>query len=206
MTTIISRLYTDAGTAKSVAADLAAAGFPASAVDVIHAGDGMAAAMAAARVPADSVNAYGAVAGAGNAAVVVRAEVTPMGAALRAMQIVDGHASINVPGADPNAYDGGSVRYDLYTSILTDHPRWFSSDIRPGSGLGPGLISRAFGLRLLSQHRTSRSAIAGGRFMSRMFWPMPLLSRHKPRTSAMSGGGYMSRWFWPMALVSTKGR
>lgn len=204
MTTIISRLYPDARTAATIAGDLKAAGFPSGVMDVVHAGDGMAAALSDAGVPDASAAAYAAAAATGNAAVVVRAEVTPLGAALRAMEIVDSHPSIHVAGAEPNAYIRQSARDDLYLSVLTDHPRWFSSDIRPGSGLGPGLISRAFGMRLLSAHRTGRSAMSGTRYMSKMFWPMKLVSR-KTSHSAMSGTRYMSRWFWPMDLVSRKG-
>jgi hypothetical protein len=205
MTTIISRLYPDNRTATTIAGELRSAGFPAGQVHVVHPGADMAALLSGAQVPDATAAAYAAAASAGNAVVVARAEITPLGAALRAMEIMDSHPSIHVAGADPNAYVRQSARGDLYLSILEDHPRWFSSDIRPGSGLGPGLISRAFGMRMLSEHRTRRSVIEGGRFMSRAFWPQKLLSAHRDKRSAMSGTRYMSRWFWPMALTSRKG-
>lgn len=206
MTTIISRLYPDNRTATTIAGDLRTAGFPAGQVDVVHPGPDMAAQLSAAQVPDATAAAYVGAASAGNAVVVARAEVTPLGAALRAMDIVDSHPSIHVAGADPNAYVRQTARGDLYLSILDDHPRWFSSDIRPGSGLAPGLISAAFGMRMLREHRTGRSAISGGRFMSRAFWPQKLISEHRTKRSAMSGERYMSRWFWPMPLISHKGR
>lgn len=201
MTTIISRLYADARTAEAVAGALHKEGFPKGTVHVIRDTAGM----DGARLGAATEAAYAPGLAKGHALVVVAAGVTPFGAAFRAMDVMDGTESIFVAGAENSRYIEETARGDLFLSVLTDHPRWFSGDVKPGSGLGPGLISRAFGMRILSQHRVGRSAMSGTRYMSRAFWPQKLLSEHRTKRSVMSGTRFMSQWFWPMALVSRKG-
>jgi hypothetical protein len=206
MTTIISRLYSDSKTAHAVAANLQEKGLETGAFDIITQEAGsVAERLKVARVSASSAAAYAPMIAQGHALLVVRAPFAPIGLARSAMEIMDWTPSMRVPGAVPNEYIREEVDDRHYISVLTSHPRFFSQDINPGSGIGPGLASRAFGVRLLSPHREKRSASGNGGRNSRVFWPLPLLSRPKERRSAIPGGAYMSRWFWPMPLVTRKG-
>jgi hypothetical protein len=91
-------------------------------------------------------------------------------------------------------------------SILESHPLFLTRriDQLPFSPGGP--ISRGLGPQLLLKSRRRDSAIRGGKFMSKIFWPMPLLKDKKSADSAIRGGKYMSKAFWPMPLISRKKR
>jgi len=198
MTTIVSRLYASKAKAQAVADALRAEGFPASIVDVIEAGAGdTAAAIRAARVPAASAATYAAQMSAGGKALVVcRAPFNPIGAARRAMQIVDSHDPLRSGIADEDAYVAEEIRTDYMLSVLTDHPRFFSMDIIPGSDLVRGPISNAFGIPLLSRRKRD-SAMRGGGFMSTKFLPFPLLTRGRRTTSAIAGGALITQGLMP---------
>ena len=187
MTTIITRLYPDTRAANAAAAALKAAGMPASMWDVI-AGSDAAAKMTAARVGKSSAAAYAPRIERGNALLVARAQLTPLGYARTVMDILDGFDAIHVPGATPEEYIREKPDDRHYLSVLTDHPRFFSQDIQPGSGRSTGLVSRAFGIPLLTRKTTSHSAMTGTRHMSRLFWPWRLLSPRRTSTSAIRGG------------------
>jgi hypothetical protein len=188
MTTIITRLYADKATADAVAGALAGNGFPASIYDVIPAGADAAARIRAAGVRKAFVDAVAEKLTGGRALVVVRAPFSPIGAARLAMELVDGAESIHLAGIDQNDYVESQPDPRLSLSVLTDHPRFFSMDIIPGSNLRPGLISDAFGIRLLTS-RKRNSAIRGGGYMSTKFLPFPLLIRGRKAKSAIQGGG-----------------
>lgn len=186
MTTIISRLYSDTGTAHAVQAALLAAGHPQSAIDVVT---GAAGDIAATGVSSDTAAAYAKAMDAGKALVVVRAGFNPVGAARNAMKVVDSFASIRVPGADGDEYIRVQPSGEKFLSILPDHPRFLSQDMTATTGRKRGPVSLAFGLRLLSKRSTKNSAMHGGGFMSTKFLPFPLLSHRKTSTSATHGGG-----------------
>lgn len=185
MTTIVSRLYADAPAANAAVADLRAAGLAASLYDVIgRDGAGSAAArMKAARVGAASAAAYGERIERGNVLLVVRAPLTPFGFARTVMDIVDRHESIRVPGAVPDEYIREEIGSRYYISVLTDHPRFFTQDITPGSLIRRGPVTAAWGMPMLKRYKTRFSAMTGTRHMSRFFWPQRLVSpnRHKNR-------------------------
>jgi hypothetical protein len=182
MTTIITRLYADTSTARSVAQTLIAQGHAQDTVDVITrdgAGD-LASRMKAARVRAAAAAAYGPAVDKGNALVVVRAPFAPMGAARHAMKIVDRTASIKVGVADENDYVREDPKTHVKNSLLAGNPLVMSN---PHRSLPHGHI---LGSNPILAPRSRRSAIAGGRFMSRMFWPQRLVSANaKEGTSAM---------------------
>ncbi len=212
MTTIITRLYEEIEAARAAVAALRAAGHPGENVDLIvredpfRSGLSVVERIAAARVDPSSAAIYAGHVEGGRPLVVVRAPVTPFGAARNAMYIVDQHGPMPVGGVDANRYVREEPKRELFLSVLSDHPRWFSSDMNPVNNRNRGTVSEAFGLPPLSPRRPRTSAMSGGGFMSKLFWPMPLLSRKPRGSSVIRGGGFMSRYFWPMPLVSRRSK
>lgn len=204
MTTIVSRLYADPATAQAIAAQLTDMGLPASACDVLGP-EADAARIRAARVAVGAANAYAAcLASQGGALVVARVPFSPIGAARAAIKIADSAASVDLGIADQNAYQAEQPDARLFLSVLTDHPRFASHDLRPGYSKVYGPVTELFGLPMLSRRRGSASAMRGGGFMSRMFWPMPLVTRNRHARSAVGTAGHVSRMFWPMPLIARR--
>lgn len=146
MTTIISRLYADATTARNVAAALMARGLDQDLIDVIGSDGAGAVAdrLVAAAVNPASAAAYGAAVTGGRTMVVVRAPFAPMGTARNAMRTMDRTASIDVPGADAADYIRISPSVDHSSSVMRDHPFFMSNPLRPMSH------GHVFGMKLLS--------------------------------------------------------
>ena len=190
MTTVSSRLYEDGKTADGVVANLRAAGFPENTIDVIPASGKGADAIAAARVDKADAAKYAKAMKKGNALVVVRAPVTPFGAARRAMDIVDEAASIPAGVANPNKHIEELPKGELFLSVMTSHPLMLTNANGPYGTHGVGLLSEAFGWPLLAKHKDTSSASSGW-FASTKLLPFPLLSGHRPGTSAISGGKRM---------------
>ena len=209
MTTVITRLFESENLAYGIADRLRWEGIPQRAVRVLTSAEGedptdLTARLAKAGVHETAVDAYARQVAAGSAAVVVSATHKPLGAA----RIVRNTFNANT------TLDAGEVVEECYVtdsgnhapSVLEDHPHFLTSRIDRKRIQDTGPISQGLGPKLLMKNHTSHSAMRGGRFMSRMFWPMPLLSRSRNARSAMRGGGYMSRMFWPQRLVATKNR
>lgn len=192
MTTVISRLYADEATANRVTSELKAAGFPESTMDVFKAGAD-AATLEGARLDEDSAKAYASVLTGDAALVVVRAPITPFGAARAAMTAADKVTSTRVPGTQENRYITETPNRDLFLglSILTDHPRFLSSDMNPRANANRGLVSQALHWKLLSDRKPRNSAWSGTHFMSKRILPFPLLRSRKPGNSVISGGKRM---------------
>lgn len=187
MTTVISRLYQDEQTAASVVSALKEAGFPDNTIDTIGSDQNdLAEAIAAARVPTEAAETYAGEISDGVTLVVVRAPFTPFGAARSAIDIVDGTPSVASAVTDNNSLVSETIRRELILSVMTSHPL-FLTDAKEMSR-NSGRISHGFGWRLLSKRKEKRSAISGGRFMSRAFWPMALLSSKKSKMSVYRGG------------------
>jgi hypothetical protein len=191
MTTIITRLYSDAATARGVASALMANGHDQDTIDVIgkEGAGGAAERMRAARVAPAAAAAYADAVAAGKALIVVRAPFAPMGAARNAMKIVDRTPSIKVGVADENAYIRETPSMTHRSSVLPGTTFFMSN---PHRSMSHGHI---FGAKLLSAHKQKRSAIAGGKHISRLFWPMRLISAPRARHSAMHGTWLFSRMF-----------
>jgi hypothetical protein len=210
MTTIITRIYRSNADAEAAAAELDSAGHPRENVDIVsepdifRSGRSLAQRIADARVGKASAGIYEAEVRSGRTLLVVRAPVVPFGAARNAIAIVDRHEPLYVSGVVSNEYIRERPKTELFLSILPDHPRWFSSDMNPRANANRGTVSEAFGLRTLSPRRPRTSAMSGGGYMSKLFWPMPLLSRKQRRSSVIHGGAHMSRFFWPMPLVARR--
>jgi hypothetical protein len=120
----------------------------------------------------------------------VRAPFAPMGAARNAKKIVDRTASISVGLADDNEYIREDPHIVRGSNLLAGQPLLMTN---PHRSLPHGHI---LGSNPILAPRTRRSAIAGGRHMSRMFWPMRLVSAQaKEGTSAIRGGWLVSSLF-----------
>lgn len=184
MTTIITRLYSDAGTAGSVAKALLEGGLVPDTIDVIT-DEGAADRMRAARVSKDAAAAYGKAMTGGRALLVVRAPFAPIGTARRALRIVGQHPSIDVGLANEDEYIREEPRTETMNRVLQDHPFFMSN---PHSRTMHGHI---FG-KPLRQRRAHISAIRGGAYMSTRFWPMKLLSGRRNTTSARRTGWLFS--------------
>ncbi len=184
MTTIITRLYSDAAEASAVVAALVAGGHDKDDIRII---DGAAkaeaaSAMKAARVSDAAAAAYGRAMTPGQALLVVEAGFNPVGAARQAIKIVNRHPSINA-GLDDE--DGFIREYPTMApggSVLRGAPLLMSN---PFSRASHG---RIFGANPVTSSKPRTSAMKGGGFMSKMFWPMKLVSTNRTRTSASPGG------------------
>lgn len=197
MTTIITRLYPDLATATSVAANLAQGGHDPSTIDVItRSGEGsVSARIRAARVQAAAAAAYAPRVEKGAALLVVRAPFAPMGTALHAKRLVNRTPSIDVGLAEEEHYIREQPNVETAGKVLSGTVFYMSNPHRStshGHVLGSNPI-------LPSKPRTS--AMAGGGYMSRMFWPMKLVSAPKERNSAVRDGFLVSRMLGIPTLV-----
>lgn len=195
MTTIITRLYSDNAAGAAVAA-LASGGFDADMVRVIPAGADAAAAMKSARVGDFNAVAYGKALQAGHSLVVVEVGFNPIGAARKAMKILAKHPSIDVGLASEDEYIEESA--DLYNrgSVMAGSPLVMSNNFaRPPHG-------HILGSNPISPSRPRTSAIAGGAYMSKAFWPMKLVTS-KTTNSAMSGTWQLSKLFGLPTIIQS---
>lgn len=182
MTTVVSRLYDGADTAANVASELMGRGFPANLIDVIGASGDAEAQMRAARVSASSAATYASHLTGNRSVVVIRAPFNPIGAAEAAINAADAAGPIDAGVADQNAYITENPSKTHFLSVMTDHPRFFSSDIVPGSGRYRSRASSAFGMRLLSKKKRRNSVYSGGK----LFMTKSLST--KPRKKSVSSG------------------
>ena len=197
MTTIITRLYADATAARGVVSALIAQGIDQDLIDVIGS-EGAGAAedrLRAASVNPRTAAAYAAVTTGGKTTVVVRAPFAPMGTARNAMRIMDRTASIDV-GVPDSEYIRTSPSIVSRDSVMLDHPFFMSNPLRPMSH------GHVFGIKLLSAHKERRSAISGGRLVSKAFWPMKHISARKERNSAMRRTWFFSKFLLDMPLIT----
>jgi hypothetical protein len=126
---------------------------------------------------------------------VIRAPLTPFGAARRAIEVADSEPALPVEVEDPNVYIREAPDMRPYLSVLTDHPRWFSGDIQPGRGDRYSLLSEAFSWPLLSRRKARNSAMRPARLMSQRIIKQPLLTDWRPELGfrVFLGG---KRWFY----------
>jgi len=187
MTTIITRLYADDAAAVAVAA-LVQGGIDRDGIRTVTAGEGAMAAMRAARVSAVAAAAYAGAMQAGQTLVVAEVGFNPVGAARLAMKILARHPSVDVGLATQDDYIEEMVEIETTGSVFRGGRLVMSNPFaRPSHGhiLGANPVIRG---------RVSTSAIRGGAYMSKAFWPMKLVS-HKSSSSAMSGTFLVSNLF-----------
>jgi hypothetical protein len=187
MTTIITRLYADHATAHAVSAALVAGGLNEDAVTVITSPDK--AAMRAARVHAGSAAKYAAAMTGGQALVVAEAGFNPVGAARKAIKIVGRTPSIDCGVADEDDYQREYVSSVYANSVMQGAPLMLTNKFARFSH------GHILGSNPVIHSRPRTSAIRGGAFMSRFFWPMKRVSTSRSSTSAIRGGKLMSEMF-----------
>lgn len=200
MTTIITRLYPDQAAAQAATNSLLAKGQAADTISIIAGGKEAADAMKAARVPAASAAKYTKAMGAKHALLVIEAPFSPIGTALTAIRTLYKHPALDAGVADEDYYLREHASPDYANSIMSDHPMMMSNPFRR---LTHGHI---FGDNPISPSKPRTSAIRGGAYMSKMFWPMKLVSQSAPRQSAIRGGRLFSSMFgipllttsWPL--------
>ncbi|MCY4153128.1 MAG: hypothetical protein OXE94_12965 [Aestuariivita sp.] len=190
MTTVISRLYAEANAAEAVLQELRKTGFPESTLSVVS--EAVVDNIIATRVPSQDAAIYAERMQPENVLVVVRAPVTPFGAARNAMAIVDGTPSLSVGVANPNRYIREVANPSRFLSVLTDHPRYLTPDFGPDHPRERGFISDGMSWPILTRHREGRSGSSGW-FASTKILPFPLLAGRSGRNSAISGG---RRWLY----------
>ncbi len=201
MTTVITRLYAEKGAAQSAASKLQEKGLPRRAVQVISASGGgdLQARMVKAMVDQKAATIYGKKLKGDAALLVVRATYKPLGAAVITRETLAKTDTVDVGKINDDYWMPDGPQRDL--SILEDHPRFFTRLPTSANQRG-GLVTPQFGMKLLSKRKDRKSAISGGRFMSRMFWPTPLLKRNRKARSVMRNSKPMSTKFWPMPFLS----
>ena len=175
MTTVITRLYAKASTAKSVSSALRGEGISPSWTDVIAAGEGAQAKMEAAKVRPEAAAAYAAAMTDDSALVVVRAPTIPFGTALKAMKVMNGQPAVDA-GVEKEDYLIRSMprkRTRSELSIMAHHPRFFGDDV------------------VAPQYKRRRRS-----FSERFGWP--LLSDRVPRNRVWKDGGLVTEKYFPM--------
>ncbi len=197
MTTIITRLYPDLATAQRVVAALQANGHAPSTLDIItRGGDGSSEdRMVAARVPKASAAAYAPGVSKGAALVVVRAPFAPIGTARDAMKVVNRTPAIDVGIKDEDVYFREEPKVETMGKVQPGTVFYMSN---PHRSLGHGHV---LGSNPLLPAKERTSAIRGGAYMSRMFWPMKLVSTGRQASSAMSGDFQFSKMFGIPTLI-----
>jgi hypothetical protein len=197
MTTIITRLYADQAAARAVVATLLDRGQDEDTIDIItrDSTGGAEAAMRAARVPVAAAAVYARAMSGREALLVVAAPFNPVGAARDAKRVVSKSPAIKVGLASEDHYVRESFSARHSGSVLTDHPMVMSNPHKP---LGHGHM---LGQNPILASKVKTSAIRGGAYMSKMFWPMKLVSTGRQARSAMSGRFLFSSLFGIPTLI-----
>ncbi len=197
MTTIITRLYPDVATATSVSSALQSSGHDPSTIDIItRSGDApVLDRMRRARVSSTSAAAYAPGIEKGGALLVVRAPFAPVGTARHAIRTVNRTAALNVGLEDEDVYIREQPTIARAGSVMSGTTFFMSN---PHRNLSHGHI---MGHNPISPSKPRTSAIAGGAYMSKMFWPMKLVSTGRQASSAIHGGFLFSSMFGIPTLI-----
>ena len=185
MTTIVTRLYSDAKTAETAVTALKLQNHPDENIDTISSGSGAKAAMVAAQVPDESAAAYSKAMKSGNTLVVVRAPVVPFGAARNAIDTLDEFEAMDAGVQNENVYLSGGPQGDMMLDLKVDrsHRYWATW----GNERRRGRVSDAFGIRTLSPYKTHRSCYTGeNKYFANFI--MGHLSKRKPPSNAVFHG------------------
>ena len=126
MTTVVTRLYADKTTAEQAVTALQLQNHPSGNIDMIGSGKGAQDAMVAAMVPEASAAAYAKAMKSGAALVVVRAPVTPFGAARNAIDTVNEFDAVDAGVENENYYVTEDTHEDLLIDLKVDrtHRYW----------------------------------------------------------------------------------
>ena len=203
MTTLLTRLYANETVAHDAMDRLFRAGFPRHVMRVIAARanegrDGAMARIARSRVPERAASVYAEGVASGNALLVVAATYKPLGARKIGVKVLEGTDDLptNLEQQDFKV----ATERDHAPRVLKDHPRFLTPSPDPDHVGGP--LSDQFGFSMVSAMRRRTSATEGGGHIL----PFGNLMTRRSANSAMKGGGFMSRAFWPMKLITNKPR
>lgn len=188
MTTVISRVYADEATADSVIAQLQDTGFPKSTYDKISSG-GSPAEIEATQVAQKTAAVYAGMLTNGATLVVVRAELTPFGAAKAATKIMDAASPLQAEVETETLYiRSAPPNVNIFKgSVLEGGPLFLTTKAELARKRDRGL-SASLGLGTLAPDYPRASAWAGKTFLSQRVWPQPLLSSKSGKTSVIPGG------------------
>lgn len=191
MTTIITRLYSDPSAANAAMAALVNSGQDEDTIHIItvSTAGGAGAAMKAARIGTVSAAAYVRAMTGDQALLVVQAPFNPIGTARNAVKILNRHPAMNVGLDDEDVYLREYPTVQASNNLLANNPLLMSNPFRR---LPHGHI---FGNDPIIHSKPRTSAMRGGGFMSRFFWPMKLVTTPKRGSSAIRGGFLVSSMF-----------
>lgn len=198
MTTIVSRLFADMTTAEQAVTALKLQNHPDGNITLIAAADGAHGAMLEAGVPEDSADAYAAAMGPGNAVVVVRAPVTPFGAARNAIDTMNEFDSLDAGVANENYYVTTDAQDDLLMDLKVDrtHRYWATW----GYERKRGRVSDAFGMPTVYHGTKFFGNFLTGHLHKRQYWGsfiLPPLSKRGTKDSVYHGTKYFGSFLVP---------
>ena len=202
MTTLYTRLYADEKTANAVRDRLYRAGFPRHVMRLISGRDGeghegLAQRISRARVPERAAAVYTESVASGNVLLVVEAGYKPLGARKIGKKVL---AETDPLPANLESEDFKVPKLrDHAPSVMKEHPRFLTASPDPDHIGGP--LSDQFGFNLISSHRRRNSVNKGGHI-----FPFAMVTKGRNANSAMKGGSFISRIFWPMKLVTNAPR
>lgn len=184
MTTVISRLYADAKTAEQAVTALKLQNHPDDIIYTVAAGANAEQGMLAAGVADASAASYASAMKRGSAVVVVRAPVTPFGAARNAIDTLDQFDSVDAGVANQNVYLEPAPVGDMLMELKVDrtHRYWATW----GTERRRGRVSDAFGVKCLSPYKTTRSAYSGTKYFGSFL--LPPISKREPRSDSIFSG------------------
>lgn len=184
MTTLITRLYADEAMAQDAADALIAERFGAGDMELIT-NDGatdLSSKLKDAGLRSTARAAYASAMGEGNVLLILRA---PFGTSVKAARTIDHIASIDVGLADETTHVPSSGP-SLSSTIFRSHPLILSNPNKNS------MHAHVMGKDPILRGRTKSSAIKGGAYMSKKFWPMKLLLEAKTKSSVIKGGYHVS--------------
>jgi hypothetical protein len=202
MTHILTRLYADEKTANGVRERLFRAGFPRHVMRVVtlrdnETHDSLMTRITRIHVPDRAASVYTESVASGNALLVVEAGYKPLSARKIGVAVLE--QTDDMPSnLESQDFKIGRIK-DHAPRVMKDHPRFFTASPDPDHIGGP--LSDQFGFNLVSTSNRRLSVGQGG-----PMFPFAALTKNRNAKSAMSGGGFMSRIFWPMKLVTNARR
>lgn len=202
MTHILTRLYADEKTANGVRERLFRAGFPRYVMRVVtlrddETHDSLMNRITRIHVPDRAASVYTESVASGNALLVVEAGFKPLGARKIGVAVLD--ETDDMPSnLESQDFKIANIK-DHAPRVMKEHPRFLTASPDPDHIGGP--LSDQFGFSMVSASRRRNSAGKGG-----PIFPFGALIKGRNAKSAMSGGGFMSRIFWPMKLVTNAPR
>lgn len=143
----------------------------------------------AARSDAGAATAYARAMTADQALLVVQVPFNPVGGARGVLKLLRKHPAMAVGVSEEDFYLRDYPTAQFANRVMTNHPLLASNPFRvPSHG-------HIFGNNPVIHSKDRTSAMRGGAYMSRFFWPMKLVSAPRQRRSAMRGGFLFSSLF-----------